>query len=128
MEQLMTLSVETVNQDSATKCLAALKFELAKEKAAREKAQAEAKTLAWAVGDLKKTVDGFVAQIHILEEKVKHMDNKVLDGLTKIHAKELSFKRTTKANEYYKRQNAQLTKKVEGKLLSPLSPRSLYFT
>jgi hypothetical protein len=45
--------------------LAALKSELAKEKAAWEKAKAE--TLARAVGDLKKTTDGFTTQIPILE-------------------------------------------------------------
>jgi hypothetical protein len=44
MEQLMTLSVELGDKDSAARSLAALKSELAE-----EKAQAEAETLARAV-------------------------------------------------------------------------------
>jgi hypothetical protein len=51
------------------------------------------------VEDLKKTADGLTTQVPILEEKVKHLDNKVLDGLTEIYAKELSLERTTKVNE-----------------------------
>jgi hypothetical protein len=86
MEQLMALNIEPGDQDSAIKSLAGLKSELAEEKAGRAKAQTEAKTLAQAVEDLKKTTDRFAAQI----------DNKVLDGFTK-------------ANKDYKRQNAWLT-------------------
>jgi hypothetical protein len=75
------------------------------------------------VEDLKKTADGLTTQVPILEEKVKHLDNKVLDGLTEIYAKELSLEQTTKVNEDYKSQNAQLTKKKKSKLLPPLPPR-----
>jgi hypothetical protein len=70
-----------------------------------------------AVGDLKKMADKLATQIPALEEKV-------LDGLNKLHAKELSLERTTIANEVYKSQNAQLTKKLEGKLSSPFTPVS----
>jgi hypothetical protein len=49
--------------------------------------------------------NGFTTQIPILEEKVKHLDNKVLDELAKIHAKELGLDRTIKANEDYRNQN-----------------------
>jgi hypothetical protein len=83
MEQFMTLGVEPCNQDLAAKSLAALMAELAEEKAAQEKGQAKNETLAWAVEDLKQTTERFVAQIPVLEEKVKHLDNKVLDMLTK---------------------------------------------
>jgi hypothetical protein len=61
MAQHTTLGIELGNQDSAAKSFAALKNELAKEKAAREKAQADAETLAWAVTDLKKALDQFAA-------------------------------------------------------------------
>jgi chromosome segregation ATPase len=105
MEHLMALSIEPGDHDSASKSLAALKSELAEEKVAQEKAQAKVETLARTVGDLKKTTDGLTAEVPFLEEKVKLLDNKVLDGLTEIRAKELSLERTTKANEDYKSQN-----------------------
>jgi hypothetical protein len=91
-------------------------LELAEEKATREKAQAEAETLARVVEDLKKLVDRFVAQVPVLEEKVKHLDNKVLDGLTELCAKELDLEQTTKADDDYTSQNIWLTKKLESKL------------
>jgi hypothetical protein len=47
-----------------------------------------------------------VTQVPTLEEKVKHLDNKVLDGLIELHAKELSLEQITIANEDYKSQNA----------------------
>jgi hypothetical protein len=68
------------------------------------------------VVDLNRSVDSFTAQVSILEEKVKHLDNKVLDGLIEFCAKELDLKWTIKANDDYKSQNAQLTKKIESKL------------
>jgi hypothetical protein len=120
----MTLSIKSGDQDSAARSLAALKSELAREKAAQEKAQVKTEILTWSVGNLKKMTNGFTTQIPILEEKVKHLDNKVLDELAKIHAKELGLDRTIKANEDYRNQNTWLTKKLESKLLSPLPPRS----
>jgi chromosome segregation ATPase len=104
----LALGVEPGDQDSAVKSLAALKAELAQEKAAREKAQAENETLTRAVDDLKKSVDRFATQIPDLEEKIKHLDNKVLHGL--------NLEPTTKANESYKSQNSELRKKLETKL------------
>jgi chromosome segregation ATPase len=121
MEQLTILSVKPRDQDSAAKSLTALKSELEEEKAAREKAQVEVETLAWVVDDLKKSADRFATQIPILEEKVKHLDNKVLDMLNDACANEVSLEQITKANEDYKNQNTQLTKKVESKLLYYLS-------
>jgi predicted nucleic acid-binding Zn-ribbon protein len=113
MEQLTTLDVDPRDKDSAERYLASLKSELADEKAAQKEAKDEVQTLARACADLKKMIDKFTAQVTELEQKV-------LDGLTELHAKELSLERTTKANEDYKSQNARLTKKLESKLSSPL--------
>jgi hypothetical protein len=66
-----------------------------------------------AVKDLKISTDKFTAQIPTLEDKVKHLKNKVVDGLNEVWARELCMERTTRANEDYKKQNAQLTKKLE---------------
>jgi hypothetical protein len=80
-------------------------------------AQVEVGTLTQAAESLKSSTDKFAAQIPILEEKVKHLDGKVIDGLSEIRARELCLECTTKANDNYKSQNAQLTKKLESKLL-----------
>jgi hypothetical protein len=42
--------------------------------------------LARAVKDLKISADKFAAQIHTLEDKVKHLKNKVVDGLNEVRA------------------------------------------
>jgi chromosome segregation ATPase len=127
MKQLMTLGIEPGVQNSAAKSLTTLKSEIAEETTTWEKAQAEVDTLTRAVGDLKKMTNKFAAQIPILEEKVKHLDNKVLDRLAKIHAKELGLERTTEANEDYKNKSNRLTKKLESKLQSLLSLRTCIF-
>jgi hypothetical protein len=67
MEQLTTLGIVHWNQDSAATSLAALKYELAEEKAAREKAQAEVDTLAQAIVELKNSVDGLATTMPLLE-------------------------------------------------------------
>jgi t-SNARE complex subunit (syntaxin) len=115
MDQLLALSVKPRDQDSTAKSLTSLKTELAEEKIAWEMVQAENETLACTVEDLKKSADGFTAQIHVLEEKIKHLDNKVLDGLTEFRAQELNMERTTKAKEDFKNQTARLTRKQESK-------------
>jgi chromosome segregation ATPase len=116
MEQLLALSVKPGDQDSAAKSLVALKTKLAEEKDAREKVQSENETLARVVDDLKKSADRFAAQIPDLEEKIKHLNNKVLDELTELHAHELNLEHTTKANSDYKNQTDQLTRNLESKL------------
>jgi uncharacterized coiled-coil protein SlyX len=68
----------------ATRSLATLESELAEEKVVQEKAQTETETLDRVVEDLKKSADRFAAQIPVLEEKVKHLDNQVLDAQTKL--------------------------------------------
>jgi hypothetical protein len=74
------------------------------------------------VEDLQNPADKFTAQIPILEEKVKHLDNKVVNGLTKCWASELCLEQTTKANDDYRSQNGQLTKMLESKLILSLKP------
>jgi hypothetical protein len=64
---------------------------------------------------LKISADKFVAQIPTLKDKVKHLENKVVDGLNDVRAQELCLERTTQANDDYKKQNAQLTSKLESK-------------
>jgi hypothetical protein len=112
MEQLMALDVQHGDQDSAAKSLASIETKQVEEKDAQAKAQTEAMTLSQVVEYLKMIANRFAAQIPILEEKVEHQDNKVLDGLTEMHAKELNLERTTKANEDYKSQNTWLTQKL----------------
>jgi hypothetical protein len=68
----------------------------------------ELHTLARAYDDLKKMADILVTQVTKLEQKV-------LNVLSELHTKELSLKRTTKATEDYKSQNARLTKKQDSK-------------
>jgi chromosome segregation ATPase len=119
-EQLMALGIVPGDQDSAAKSFADMKAELDKEKAAQVTSQTEVDMLTQAVKDLKITTNKFIMQIPTLEDKVKHLENKVVEGLNKIRAKELSLKRTTAANEEYKKKNAQLTRKLESKFLGSL--------
>jgi chromosome segregation ATPase len=104
--------------DSAAKAFTDLKADLDEEKAARLAAQIEVNMLAQAVRDLKISIDKFVAQIPTVEYKVKHLENKVVDGLNEIRARELYLERTTRANDDYQKQNAQLAKKLECKPLA----------
>jgi hypothetical protein len=64
---------------------------------------------------LKISADRFVGQIPTLEDKVKHLENKVVDGLNEVRARELCLECTTRVNDDYKKQNAQLTSKLESK-------------
>jgi chromosome segregation ATPase len=84
MEQLTTLNVDLGDKDSTTRYLASLKSKLADEKAARKEAKDEVQTLARACANLKKTADKFTTQVPELEQKV-------LDWLTELYAKELSL-------------------------------------
>jgi hypothetical protein len=86
-----------------------------KEKAARITGQVKIDVLTRAVNDLKISADRFTAQIPTLKDKVKHLKNKVVDGLNEVRARELCMECTTRANEDYMKQNAQLTKKLESK-------------
>jgi chromosome segregation ATPase len=101
--------------DSAAKAFTDLKADLDEEKAARHAVQIEVNMLAQAVRDLKISIDRFVAQISTVEYKVKHLENKVVDGLNEIRARELCLEHTTWVNDDYQNQNAQLGKKLECK-------------
>jgi peptidoglycan hydrolase CwlO-like protein len=62
---------------------------LAEEKAVWAMAQADIEALARAVEELKKMVDKFTARVPSLEDHVKHLENKDIDSLTEIQAREL---------------------------------------
>jgi hypothetical protein len=124
MAQLAALGVEPGDWGSVAKSIATLENELDEEKVAREKAQANAKTLTWAVEELKKTTHQLTAQVPTLEDQVKHMDNKILNLLTKLWAKELCLQRTTAANDDLPCQGTRLTKKLESMYLFLLSHES----
>jgi hypothetical protein len=53
------------------------------------------------VKDMKIFVDKFATQIPILEDKVKHLENKVVDGLNEVQTQELCLEHTTRANDDY---------------------------
>jgi DNA-binding transcriptional regulator YiaG len=70
----------------AAKDFADLKTELDKEKTTQKVAQIEADTLAQVVKDLKISADKFAAKIPTLKDQVKHLENKVVDGLNEVRA------------------------------------------
>jgi hypothetical protein len=87
--------------DSATNAFANLKVELYKEKAARFKAQIEVDILTQAVKDLKISADRYATQIPTLEDKINHLEGKVVDGLKGVRALELNLECTTRARDDY---------------------------
>jgi hypothetical protein len=66
--------------------------------------------------------DSFAGQIPTLEEKVKHLDTKILDAQTELRTRELWLEQTTESNDGYQSLNTWLTKKLETKLPFLLSP------
>jgi hypothetical protein len=86
----MALGIIPGDLDSAAKAFVDLKIELDKEKAARIAAQIKINVLTWAVKDLKISGDKFAARIPSLEDKVKHLENKVVDWLNEVRARELN--------------------------------------
>jgi predicted nucleic acid-binding Zn-ribbon protein len=78
-----------------------LKADLDEEKVARVTAQIEADALSQAIQDLKISADRFATQIPTLEDKVKHLESKVVEGLNEVRARELCLERTTRANDDY---------------------------
>jgi chromosome segregation ATPase len=113
----MALGIILGDPNSATKAFANLKAELDKEKSAQIASQVEIDVLTRAVKDLKISADKFATQIPNLEDKVNHLENKVVDGLNEVRSRELCLECTTQANNDYRKQNAQLTKKLESKSL-----------
>jgi hypothetical protein len=82
----MALGIVPGNPDSAAKAFTDLKIELDKEKAAQIAGQIKIDVLTRAVKDLKISADRFADQIPTLEDKVKHLDNMVVDGLNEVRA------------------------------------------
>jgi hypothetical protein len=103
-DQLMALGVIPGAPGSEAKAFADLKADLDEEKATWVVAQIEADVLSRVVRDLKVFADRFATQIPTLEDKVKHLEDKVMEG-------------TTQANNDYQKEVAQLTKKLESKSL-----------
>jgi predicted nucleic acid-binding Zn-ribbon protein len=116
----MSLGIDPGDNESAARYLASLKSELVDEKAARKEDKDELQTLARACDNLKKTADKFAAQVTKLEQKV-------MDVLSELCAKEMSLERTTKTNEDYKSQNARLTKKLDSKRLIPFATCLVFY-
>jgi predicted metallo-beta-lactamase superfamily hydrolase len=82
-----------------------------------EKAQANAETLTRVVEEMKRTTDHHAMRDPSLEDQVKQLDNKILDSLTELRARELCLERTTTANDDLQCQGGQLTKKLKSKNL-----------
>jgi hypothetical protein len=116
-KKAMALGIIPGDPDSTSKAFADVKTELDKEKAAQKAAQIEVDTLTQTINDLKIFADKFAARIPTLEDQVKHLENKVVDGLNEIRAQELYLEGTTLVNNDYKEQNTQLTRKLESKSL-----------
>jgi hypothetical protein len=112
-DQLLALGTIPGAPSSETQALANLKADLDEEKAARVVSQVDTDVLSQAVHDLKVFVDWFTTQIPTLEDKVKHLEDKVVGGLKEVRARELCLERTTQANDNYKKEVTQLTKKLE---------------
>jgi hypothetical protein len=113
----MTLCTIPGYPDWADKAFVDLKVDLDGEKAAQLTAQIEVDVLSRVVKDLKISADKFAPQIPTLEDKVKHLENNVVDGLNEVQAQELFLERTTWGNDDYQKQISQLTKKLESKSL-----------
>jgi hypothetical protein len=64
---------------------------------------------------LKVSTNRFASQILALEHKVKQLEDKVVEGLKEDRAQKLCLERTTHADDNYRKEVAQLTKKLESK-------------
>jgi hypothetical protein len=105
-DQLMPLRVIAGAPGLYAKALIDLKANLDEEKAARVIAQIEANVLSWAVWDLKVSANGFATQIPTPEDKVKNLEDNVVEGLNEVRARELCLRCTTRANDDYQKEVA----------------------
>jgi hypothetical protein len=101
----MALGIILSDPNLAAKAFIDLKTELDKEKAACIAGQIKINVLTRAIKDLKIYANRFAGQIPTLKDKVKHLRNKVVDGLNEVRAQELCLEYTTRANDDYKKQN-----------------------
>jgi hypothetical protein len=97
----------------ATKAFTDLKADQDEEKATRLAGQIKIDVLTHAVKEMKISADRYTTQIPTLKYKVKHLEIKVVDGLNEVRTRELCLESTTRANDDYKKQISQLTKKLE---------------
>jgi hypothetical protein len=100
-DQLLALGVIPSAPGSEAQALAHLKEDRDEEKAAQVTAQVEADVLSCVVHDLKIYADRFTTQIPMLEDKVKHLEDKVVEGVKEVRARELRLECTTQANDNY---------------------------
>jgi chromosome segregation ATPase len=80
----MALSIIPSDPYLAAKAFANLKADLDEERATRLAAQVEVNVLTRAVKELKISADRFATQISTLEGKVKHLEDKVEDGMKEV--------------------------------------------
>jgi chromosome segregation ATPase len=80
----MALGINPGTPYKTSKAFADLKANLDEENDARLAAQIEVNVLSRAVKDLKISANRFATQIPTLEDKVKHLENKVVDGWNEV--------------------------------------------
>jgi hypothetical protein len=100
-DQLMALGVIPGALGLEAKAFTDLKADLDGEKAAQVTAHIGADVLSRVVWDLKISADWFTTQISTLEDKVKHLEDKVVEGFNEVRAQELCLEHTTRANDDY---------------------------
>jgi hypothetical protein len=86
IDQLLALGVIPCALGSEAKAPADLKADLDEEKAARVAAQVEADVLSRAVRDLKVSANRFASQIPTLDDKVKHLEDRVVERPKEVKA------------------------------------------
>jgi hypothetical protein len=102
-DQLTTLGITLGAPGSEAKAFIDLKVGLDNEKFARVVAHIQADVLSRAVRDLKVSTDRFATQVPTLEDKVKHLEDKVVEGLKEVRVWELCLECTTQANDEYQK-------------------------
>jgi hypothetical protein len=102
-DQLTTLGITLGAPGSEAKAFIDLKVGLDNEKFARVVAHIEADVLSRAVRDLKVSTDRFATQVPTLEDKVRHLEDKVVEGLKEVRVWELCLECTTQANDEYQK-------------------------
>jgi hypothetical protein len=100
----MALGIIPSAPDSVSKAFVDPKANLNEEKTARLMAQIEVDVLSRVVKDLKISADKFTTQIPTLEDKVKQLENMLVDRLNEVRALELCLERTTRENDDYQKQ------------------------
>jgi chromosome segregation ATPase len=87
----MALGVIPGAPGSEAKAFADLKADLDEKRTARVTAQVEVDVLSQTVRDLKISADRFASRIPTLEDKVKHLEDKVVEGLNEVKSEPRNF-------------------------------------